>query len=96
MPVGAPLVGEPIVTYAFDLPEQFVMANPTNLARAGISIPEVGSLACANLKSRLSRAVDASDDAIRHQVATADAMNVPAVPSFQGLRASKIERGDSC
>ena len=40
------------MTYAFDLPEQFVMANPTNLARAGIAPAEVRALACENLRAR--------------------------------------------
>ena len=53
LPIFEPLIGELLVTYAFDLPEQFVMANPTNMARAGISLDEARALACANLRSRL-------------------------------------------
>lgn len=53
LPVFEPLVGELLVTYAFDLPEQFVMANPTNMSRAGLSPGEARALACANLRARL-------------------------------------------
>ena len=53
MPPTAPLVGELLVTYAFDLPEQFVMASASNLARAGISLDEVHALATRNLTARL-------------------------------------------
>ncbi len=53
MPLTAPLAGELLVTYAFDLPEQFVMVNPANLARAGISTEEAHALAVGNLMSRL-------------------------------------------
>ncbi len=52
LPLFEPLVGELLVTYAFDLPDQFVMANPTNLASAGIAPGEARALACANLSAR--------------------------------------------
>lgn len=54
MPVTLPLCGELILTYAFDLPEQFVMATPPFLAQAGVSPDEVDTLARANLKGRFS------------------------------------------
>jgi hypothetical protein len=53
LPVTEPLAGELLVTFAFDLPDQFVMANPTNLASAGIAPGEARALACANLRPRV-------------------------------------------
>ena len=53
LPLFEPLVGELMVTYAFDLPDQFVMATPTNMARAGIALDEARGLSCVNLRSRL-------------------------------------------
>lgn len=54
MPVTQPLCGELLVSFAFDLPEQFVMATPPLLAQAGIGLEELGTLARANLKGRFS------------------------------------------
>ena len=55
LPLFEPLVGELLVTYAFDMPDQFVMANPTNLERAGIAPGEARALACANLTARMPK-----------------------------------------
>ena len=55
LPLFEPLVGELLVTYAFDMPDQFVMANPTNLASAGIAPGEARALACANLIARMPK-----------------------------------------
>ncbi len=52
-PLTEPLVGELLLTYAFDLPEQFVMASRLALERAGIAVHEAREIACANLKARL-------------------------------------------
>lgn len=52
MPVTQPLCGELLVTFAFDLPEQFVMATPPLLARAGIAPDEIDALVRTNLKGR--------------------------------------------
>lgn len=45
MPVTRPLCGDLIVSYAFDTPEQFVMATPALLKSAGIAPQEVHDLA---------------------------------------------------
>lgn len=52
-PLTAPLCGELLVTYAFDLPDSFMMATPGMLAQAGIGSDEVAGLALANLKRTL-------------------------------------------
>lgn len=48
-PATTPLCGELLVTYAFDLPDQFVMATPEQLEQAGISVAEMPALALKNL-----------------------------------------------
>lgn len=53
MPTVTPLCGELIVTYAFDLPDSFIMATQGLLAQAGIAEAECGPLASANLARQL-------------------------------------------
>ena len=48
-PAHRPLCGELIVTYAFDLPDSFMMATPALLAQAGVTPAELPQLASANL-----------------------------------------------
>lgn len=48
-PLTMPLCGELLVTYAFDLPDSFVMATPSLLEQADIAPDEVARLATANL-----------------------------------------------
>lgn len=54
MPATAPLCGELLISYAFELPERFVMATPPLLAQAGIAVADCRSLALANFKGRFS------------------------------------------
>jgi hypothetical protein len=61
MPVTLPLCGELLVTFAFDLPDQFVMATPPLLAQAGIVIDELAALSQANLKGRFSAQILRTD-----------------------------------
>jgi len=52
-PSHAPLCGELIVTYAFDLPDSFMMATTTLVGQAGVSVAELPRLAQANLERAL-------------------------------------------
>ncbi|WP_265285301.1 DUF1444 domain-containing protein [Verminephrobacter aporrectodeae] len=52
-PASTPLCGELLVIYAFDLPEQFIMATPDQLAQAGIAVSEMPALALQNLARRM-------------------------------------------
>ncbi len=52
-PVTEPLVGELIVTYAFDLPETFQMVCPHDCQRLGIAPGQIRAIAVANLKRQL-------------------------------------------
>lgn len=49
LPATTPLCGELLVTYAFDLSEQFIMDTPGQLKQAGIAESEVPALALRNL-----------------------------------------------
>lgn len=53
-PVTTPLCGELLVTYAFDLPDSFVMATTDLLEQAGIAPDEVARLALANLTREMA------------------------------------------
>lgn len=52
-PAHSPLCGELIVTYAFDLPDSFMMATPRLVEQAGVSHAELPQLARANLERAL-------------------------------------------
>jgi len=52
-PSHAPLCGELIVTYAFDLPDSFMMATTTLVEQAGVSTAELPRLARVNLERAL-------------------------------------------
>jgi uncharacterized protein YtpQ (UPF0354 family) len=54
MPITQPLVGELVVTYAFDMPGLFQMVNPHSLERLGIEPKELHALAVENLKSKMA------------------------------------------
>ncbi|MCW5323072.1 DUF1444 family protein [Verminephrobacter aporrectodeae subsp. tuberculatae] len=54
-PVTTALCGELLVSYAFDLPDQFIMASPSQLEQAGISVSEVPALALWNLARLMPR-----------------------------------------
>ena len=54
MPVTAPLCGDLQISYAFELPEQFVMATAPLLAKAGVAPDACRALALANFKGRFS------------------------------------------
>jgi hypothetical protein len=57
MPVTRPLCGELLLSYAFDTPEQFVMATPPLLAQAGLDVADLGPLdqrVQANFKGAIS------------------------------------------
>ena len=53
MPSWTPLCGELIVTYAFDLPDSFVMATPPLLAQAGVGADDVVTGALAYLQKQM-------------------------------------------
>lgn len=53
MPALTPLCGELVVTYAFDLPDSFIMATPPLLRDAGISADAVAKVAAENLQGAL-------------------------------------------
>jgi hypothetical protein len=52
-PSTTPLCGELIVTYAFDLPDSFVMATPPLLAQAGLGDADVTARAMAYLQKQV-------------------------------------------
>lgn len=52
-PVTTPLCGELLITYAFDLPDSFIMATPDLLEEARIAPADMGQLAIANLQRDL-------------------------------------------
>jgi len=52
-PANTPLCGELIVTYAFDLPDSFMMATPALLQQAGVSQVALPQLARDNLAKAL-------------------------------------------
>jgi uncharacterized protein YtpQ (UPF0354 family) len=52
-PVTEPLVGELLVTYAFDLPDTFQMFCPRDCQRLGLSPNQVRAIAVANLQRQL-------------------------------------------
>ncbi|MCW5257639.1 DUF1444 family protein [Verminephrobacter aporrectodeae subsp. tuberculatae] len=54
-PVTTALCGELLVSYAFDLPDQFIMASPSQLEQAGIAVSEVPALALWNLARLMPR-----------------------------------------
>ena len=54
MPVTRPLCGDLLVSYAFDTPDQFVMATPPLLAQAGVALADVEALVQANFKGTFS------------------------------------------
>jgi len=53
MPVSEPLVGDLLVTYAYDLPGLFMMASAESVDKLGIRREELRGLAIANLKKQL-------------------------------------------
>lgn len=53
MPSVTPLCGELIVTYAFDLPDRFIMATPALLEGTGVSSAQVPGRAIAYLQRQL-------------------------------------------
>jgi len=53
-PAIMPLCGDLLVTYAFDLPDTFMMASPALLEQTGIAPAEVAQLAIENLGRQMS------------------------------------------
>lgn len=53
LPVTAPLCGELLVTYVFELPGSTISATPALLQQAGIGDDELAALACSNLHDAL-------------------------------------------
>ena len=53
LPVTAPLCGELLVTYVFELPDSTISASPALLAETGIAPAELATLARANLRAAL-------------------------------------------
>jgi uncharacterized protein YtpQ (UPF0354 family) len=53
MPITVPLVGELLVTYAFDIPDMFQMVSQRSLERLGIERKELHSIAIENLKAKM-------------------------------------------
>ena len=54
-PYTEPLVGELLVTYAFDLPHTFQMVRHSDLADLGMTGPQLREIAVRNLKSRVGQ-----------------------------------------
>jgi hypothetical protein len=54
MPVTAPLCGDLLVSYAFDLPDQFVMATPPLLEEAGVQPQDLMALVQRNAKGKFN------------------------------------------
>lgn len=52
-PVTEPLVGDLVISYAFDLPQTFQMVTPSHLKRLAIKPGELRAIATANLKRQL-------------------------------------------
>jgi uncharacterized protein YtpQ (UPF0354 family) len=55
LPMHEPLAGEVLVTYAFDLPEHFVLVSPPRLQRLGLAAHDLRATAVQNMKSRLGK-----------------------------------------
>jgi len=53
VPVTEPLVGDLVISYAFDLPQMFQMVTPYHLERLSIKPGELRAIAIANLKRQL-------------------------------------------
>ena len=53
LPVTEPLVADLLVTYAFDMPETFLMMRARDMQRLGLSAAQLRATAIANLKQRL-------------------------------------------
>jgi uncharacterized protein YtpQ (UPF0354 family) len=53
VPVTEPLVGDLVISYAFDLPQMFQMVTPYHLKRLAIKPGELRAIAIANLKHQL-------------------------------------------
>jgi hypothetical protein len=51
LPVTAPLCGDLLVTYVFELPDSTISATPALLEQAGIATGELATLARANLRA---------------------------------------------
>jgi uncharacterized protein YtpQ (UPF0354 family) len=52
-PITEPLVGDLIVTYAFDLPETFQMVCPHDCQRLGLESGQLRAIAVANLRKQI-------------------------------------------
>lgn len=61
-PATTPLCGDLLVTYAFDLPDSFMMASPSLLNQAGIEPSDVARLAVENLGRVLPEPQFADED----------------------------------
>jgi uncharacterized protein YtpQ (UPF0354 family) len=68
MPVTEPLVGDLLVTYAFDLPGAFQMVSSTDLERLSISPGEIRCIAIANLKRQIPEIGIAEESPLRRIV----------------------------
>jgi uncharacterized protein YtpQ (UPF0354 family) len=53
MPITEPLVGDLIVTYAFDRPENFQMVSPDDCKKLGIGPGQLRAIAVANLRKQI-------------------------------------------
>ena len=54
-PITEPLVGDLLVTYAFDLPELFAMVTLDSLADLGIKAEELRGIAISNIRKRIPK-----------------------------------------
>src|SRR5438046_4794913 len=50
LPVTEPLVGDLLITYAFDLPSAFMMCPVREMSRMGLSLAQLRARAVANLR----------------------------------------------
>lgn len=102
-PSHAPLCGELIVTYAFDLPDSFMMATPSLVEQAGVSAAELPALARANLERALPQPqffakdgcnIAVTGEGLEATLLLADGMWNEMAPSVRGEILASVPRRD--
>lgn len=73
LPPVDPLVGDLVITYAYDLPETFIMASAESLAELGIERSDVKSIAVENLR-RIMPKVEWHDHQLFFRIETGGSM----------------------
>jgi len=91
-PVTEPLVGNLVVTYAFDLPAGFVMVRPQDLTQLGLAPDQLRKLSLDNLRREMPEiAVEVTGDV--HRVITGKNFEACTLlaPNFWTKVASQID-----